>query len=136
MEFGILNGASLKMWRDRYSASVYGMDINLPPPIDNVTMWRGDCTIKRWEDLSTTFDLIIDDASHIIEDMINAFEIWWPKVNPGGFYIIEDIHTMHYEGYNPNKIDLKAWIEGLGIKHEYFRRLPDESDSMTVIFYK
>lgn len=136
MEFGILNGASLKMWRDRYNAKVFGIDINLPSPIDRVTMWKGDCTNTRWKVISPTFDLIIDDASHVVEDMIAAFNLWCEKVNVGGCYILEDIHTMHYKEYNPSGIDLKKWIEGLGISHEYFRRLPDESDSMTVIFYK
>lgn len=137
LEFGVLNGASLKMWRDRYNeALVIGFDIEKKKPIDGVSIYEMDCTDPKI-DFYTEIDLIVDDASHNTIDQIKAFEFWWPHVNKGGHYIIEDCHTMHYTQYNPTKIDFKAWVESLGIRHEYFWRVPgDESDSGTVIFYK
>lgn len=138
MEFGILNGASLRMWKYRYNADVTGVDIKQVLPIPGINIWQLDYT----DSLSTQFlngeyDLIIDDASHIIEHMIKGFELYYPMVKKGGCYIIEDCHTMHYEGYNPNKIDFKSWVKSLNLRHEYFNRIPgDESDSMTLIIYK
>jgi hypothetical protein len=45
-------------------------------------------------DLSTGFDIIIEDGLHIYESNVNFFENSCHKVNVGGFFIIEDI--MHY----------------------------------------
>ena len=37
-----------------------------------------------------TFDLIIDDGSHFVDHQLISFKTLFPKINPGGFYIIED----------------------------------------------
>lgn len=138
LEFGVLNGSSLKTWRDRYpGARVVGFDIEPKPKMEGVEIHLADCNHKINTTWLSPMDLILDDASHQTKEQIETFEIWWHKVNEGGHYIIEDCHTMHYTQYNPEKIDFKGWVESLGIKHEYFWRVPgDESDSGTVIFYK
>lgn len=141
LEFGVLNGASLKMWRDKYNAFVIGLDIEKKQPITGITVLQMDATDEKTatylSNLYNNFDLIVDDASHMVADQIKSFQLFWPFVNKGGCYIIEDCHTMHYDQYNPSKIDFKAWVESLGIEHEYFLRVPgDESDSMTLIFWK
>ncbi len=43
--------------------------------------------------VSGTFDLVIDDGSHAFEDIIGAFEVLWPRLTPGGLYIVEDWRT-------------------------------------------
>lgn len=136
LEFGVLNGASLKMWRDRYpEATIMGIDIEKKQPIDGITLYHADAT--NWYVDHEGIDLIIDDASHNVADQIAAFNLWFPLVNSGGHYIIEDIHTQHYTEYNPNKIDLMAWVKSLGLMYEEFWRNPeDKSDSGTIIFYK
>lgn len=138
IEFGVLNGASLRMWRDRYDAVVIGLDIEEKTAPKGTYCFKVDASKENWiTKLQPSFDLIIDDASHFTTEQIASFELWWPLVAKGGHYIIEDCHTMHYTHYNPGKIDFKAWVESLGIKHEYYCRVPvDESDSMTLIFYK
>lgn len=139
LEFGVLNGASLRMWRDAFpDAAVIGLDIAPKVEPEGTNVFRVDCTnLNSWiRRLEPKFDLIIDDGSHVIQDMIAGFNIWWPLINDGGHYIIEDCHTMHYEEYNPNKIDFKKWVTSTGIRHEYFCRTKDESDSMTVILFK
>lgn len=64
---------------------------------------RNTNDLKKFEDLlinkkSETFDIIIDDASHIYSDMLNNFKNFFKKVKPGGFYVIEDFN--HYKFYN------------------------------------
>lgn len=49
-------------------------------------------TLKDLNDYS--YDIIIDDMSHNISDIILAFNILNEKVKPGGHYIIEDIHNV------------------------------------------
>jgi hypothetical protein len=40
------------------------------------------------------FHIIIDDGSHRGEDHITSFEALWPFVTRGGWYVIEDLHTL------------------------------------------
>jgi len=42
-------------------------------------------------------DLVIDDASHCYEHSRNSFDIIFPKLRPGGFYIIEDWQWAHID---------------------------------------
>jgi len=44
LEFGVLNGASLKMWRDKYNAFVIGLDIEKKQPINGITVLQMDAT--------------------------------------------------------------------------------------------
>jgi len=139
IEFGVLRGSSLKMWHDRYpDATVIGLDINKTDAPEGTFTFKIDAAKENWiTKLNPRFDLILDDASHLTTDQISSFDLWWPLVAKGGCYIIEDIHTMHYDAYNPTKIDLKKWVAELDLPHEYFSRVPnDESDSMTLIIYK
>jgi hypothetical protein len=39
------------------------------------------------------YDIIIDDASHLTKHQLSAFYYLFSSLNPGGIYIIEDIHT-------------------------------------------
>jgi hypothetical protein len=39
------------------------------------------------------FDIILDDGSHKMKDQQVAFSKLFKKLNPGGIYIIEDLHT-------------------------------------------
>jgi cephalosporin hydroxylase len=45
----------------------------------------------------TPIDLVIDDASHYYEYSRKSFEIVFPHVRPGGFYIIEDWQWAHID---------------------------------------
>ena len=37
-------------------------------------------------------DVVIDDGSHFVDDMIGSFRLLFERVAPGGLYVIEDIH--------------------------------------------
>ena len=43
-------------------------------------------------------DLIIDDASHMYEHSLAAFEIAFPRLRAGGLYVIEDWGWAHWGG--------------------------------------
>ena len=43
-----------------------------------------------------TFDIIIDDASHINPLTIQTFKNMWAAVKPGGLYVVEDVHTSYW----------------------------------------
>ncbi len=47
------------------------------------------------EDLGGVLDLVIDDASHQYGLTKQSFEILWPRLSPGGLYVIEDWAWAH-----------------------------------------
>jgi hypothetical protein len=74
------------------------------------------------------YDVIIDDASHLIKHQLSAFSHLFPSLNPGGVYIIEDIHTSFgalRHNYHPNTTAcayecmnyLAALVTGTGAGH-------------------
>ena len=42
------------------------------------------------------FDIIIDDGSHKLDDILNALRIFFKTIKPNGFYIIEDYRHMNF----------------------------------------
>lgn len=48
------------------------------------------------------FDIIIDDASHNLHDILLTLPLLFKKLNRGGFYVIEDINQFEvYKNLNP-----------------------------------
>jgi hypothetical protein len=58
-----------------------------------------DSVTKVMQPLNITFDIIIDDGHHWDESQKKTFRNYFPYLNEGGLYIIEDI----YPGSNLNK---------------------------------
>ncbi len=44
-------------------------------------------------------DLVIDDASHFYDQTRASFEILFPRLRPGGLYVIEDWQWAHSRGF-------------------------------------
>jgi cephalosporin hydroxylase len=40
-------------------------------------------------------DLVIDDASHLLQPTLNSFNTLFPRLRPGGYYFIEDWKWAH-----------------------------------------
>jgi len=100
LEFGVLRGASLKLWHDAFpKGRIYGVD-------KNVSSWkeftRGLKRIKVFvgmqEDVNFLnkvsrhgkFSIILDDCGHQPEQQVTLFNRMWPSLAPHGYYIIED----------------------------------------------
>merc|ERR1719336_3344255 len=43
------------------------------------------------------WDIIIDDASHYPPHQIISFQSLWPKLRPGGLYVVEDIESSYVD---------------------------------------
>ena len=52
------------------------------------------------------FDLIIDDGSHNLSDILNTFKNLFKYLNKKGFYIIEDYMFPNYYEYNRDVKDV------------------------------
>lgn len=93
LEIGVAQGHSLRMWREYFpDAKIVGVDIDdHRADCPGCEIKIGDATKPATFDGYDNFDVVIDDGSHFLENQITTFLMLWPKVNPGGVYIIEDI---------------------------------------------
>jgi len=68
--------------------------------------------------IKTDLDLIIDDASHNLKDILLALPIFFKKLKKGGFYVIEDADQFKiYKELNPTKEKLTPIKILLNIKN-------------------
>lgn len=94
-------GSSLKMWKTYFQTGKKQITMADSNPNaekfsdDQAEIKIGDLGEPKFiEELSaSSYDVIIDDASHIWVHQINCFLELFPSLNEGGVYIIEDIHT-------------------------------------------
>ena len=98
---GYKPGGSLRAWRDYFiNGKIYGADIQLDTQFkeERIETFLCNSTIKTevektFGDNRTgmKFDIIIDDGSHLDEHQLKTIINLFPRVNPGGYYIIEDV---------------------------------------------
>jgi len=99
LELGVHLGGSLLLWNDYLvNAAIHGVDIIEKPAriceIPNIKYYRLNCSdhkVLDGEFRGTEFDIIIDDASHVLRQQIASFNILYPRLKKGGVYVIEDI---------------------------------------------
>jgi len=105
MEIGVQTGGSTRMWKSYFhkDSKIVGIDINIEckkHECDGIDIHIGDQNDKKFiESLIEkygSFDIILDDGSHINQHQINTFEWLFPHVVDGGLYLIEDTHTSYW----------------------------------------
>lgn len=112
LEIGVFNGGSVKAFSEVFNnyTCIVGLDIDSRCKMyedikNNIFIEIGDATdstfIKTITEKYGTFDIIIDDGSHINRDVIKSFELLFPLLNDNGLYIVED--TICYK--SPSYID-------------------------------
>ncbi len=103
-EIGILNNASIKMWRKYFSnARIYGFEFDdyllknaKKSNLKKVIYKKIDVTKKKsisqcFQSCKTKFNIIIDDSTHTFQDQINVIQETYKFLVCGGILIIEDI---------------------------------------------
>lgn len=130
LEIGVLNGGSLKLWRDYFSKGrIVGIDIYKRVSMGtvqknvqgyDVELYEVDSFnpgVKHEQDrkefinqfTEEGFDIIIDDGLHTEEAQYKSFYNFKELVNPGGVYIIEDVRASSVAGLTK--------IEGIEFLH-------------------
>ncbi len=106
LEIGIGGGNSLYMWRNYFPrATVYGLDVLEARlvGVPGVVAFRGDqsdpAALERLLENCEAFDLIVDDGGHIGSHIITSFGALFPAVQPGGWYVIEDLEGAYSPDY-------------------------------------
>ncbi|MET2825595.1 glycosyltransferase [Mesorhizobium shangrilense] len=134
LEIGIQNGGSLEIYSEYFTRPkiLIGCDINpkcrLLQFASGIEVVVGDCKADAIRDeitaISPSFDIIIDDGSHVSHDVITAFLKYFPLVEAGGIYVIEDLHTSYWQQwqgglfYRKSSISfLKLLVDALHAEH-------------------
>lgn len=101
LEIGAHQGESIKLWRDYFeNATVYSMDINHCPAL--VDQERINHIVanayaqENVDSLSDDFDIIIEDGSHALNDMIFFLKNYTKKLNSNGVIVLEDIQSYDW----------------------------------------
>lgn len=129
LEIGVQNGGSLEIW-SRYflrANKIIGCDINkkcseLRYEDNRITVISGDINLSQThlmiEEKAVGFDLIIDDGSHMSRDIISTFKNFYPKLNCGGIYLVEDLHCSYWKSFGGGLLRKNSAVD-------FFKKLVD-----------
>lgn len=127
LEIGVLNGASLKMWSEYFpNAEIIGVDINPKCKCyenGNIKVEIGSQNDPVFLNLLGekygSFDLVVDDGSHIQQHVICSFETLFPYLKNNNLYIVEDVVTSYWHSHG-------GGLRKPGTMVEYFKNLIDD----------
>jgi SAM-dependent methyltransferase len=99
LEIGIQGGNSLRMWREYFpEAEIFGIDIEPSSIFQEDRIYTARCDASNESALRSvaiqfggSFDVIVDDASHLEEHQVSTFHTLRSFLTPDGVYIIEDV---------------------------------------------
>ena len=97
-------GASLRMWRRYFPfGQIWAIDIHEKQfhAERRIHIRQGSqrepAFLKQLYEEMGRAEVIIDDGSHFVEDVILSFEVLFPLLETGGIYVIEDTQTSYWE---------------------------------------
>lgn len=100
MEVGVADGSCLLAWREIFpNATIVGMDIHHSDKAygDRIEFHLGDQREKEHCERAAAgrqFDLIVEDATHRLQDTLLTLIYLWPFVKPGGLYVVEEFDNV------------------------------------------
>ncbi len=129
LEIGVYKGGSLAMWRKYFGpeAMIFGIDID-----PNCAKYNGEAAqVRIGSQDDPVFlqnviaemggvDIILDDGSHITHHQDASLDILFPLLSEGGIYMVEDMHTSYWKG----------WDGGEGEKSGFTKTLKTLIDDM------
>jgi hypothetical protein len=103
VEFGVLDGASIRWLRGLYpAAEIIGIDRAAPEPgwprdgaIRYLTADQADEAglVRALDAAGPPFDLLIEDGSHLPAHQARCLVLGLARLRRGGLYLAEDLHT-------------------------------------------
>ncbi len=149
LEIGIMTGHSLRMWEEYFHVAgarpwtgergVHGVDLcdrphggiaDLRPMIAEGTHRINllDAT-DEWKVFDhfggCTFDVIIEDAGHSLEQQLLLYSVWKKYLAPDGLYVIEDVDRLD---------EVRGSFERIGGKIIDLRGVKGRFDDVLVVF--
>ena len=129
LEIGVQNGGSLETWSHYFhnATLLIGCDIDskcaeLSYSDARINIVVGDAnsaaTYQKIAELSHQFNIVIDDGSHKSTDIINSFINYFPRLSPGGVFVVEDACCLFMDEFGGGVLnDFNAYA--------FFKRLTD-----------
>jgi len=118
-------GASLRMWKAYFRRSqIVGIDLYDKSHLSERRLDIRQCSQTDADALRSLsknyngFDIIIDDGSHLNQDVIKTFGILFPLLRDNGIYVVEDTQTAYWP----------TWGGGLANPYssmEFYKKLVD-----------
>lgn len=108
LEIGVSQGGSLDMWRQYFGPSMLLVGVDIDPRCKGYEQGKTLVRIGSQDNRDflrslvrefQTFDVIIDDGGHTMEQQIVTFEELYDTVRPGGIFLTEDVHTSYHEPF-------------------------------------
>lgn len=108
LEIGVPQGGSLELWRKYFGpdAAIYGVDINAQsaacvdePNKIMIGSQADPVFLNRVIEKLGSPNIVLDDGSHIAEHQIASFKALYPALKEGGLYVLEDLHTSYWKGF-------------------------------------
>lgn len=138
LEIGICSGASIVAWGEYFtnpSSEIIGIDVSMDAicyRADNdprIKMLQMDGTDARTvAELAGTYDIIIDDGSHLPQHQAVSLGLFAPYLKNNGLYVIEDVLEIQ------NAYIIKQYGEqNLGLKGEVLDRRHIKGDPYDVM---
>lgn len=121
-------GASLRMWKEYFrDVFIHGIDIENKTAIEEegILTHMGSQSdpefLKQIVSGYPSFDIVIDDGSHVTSDVITSFQTIFPLLPAGAIYVIEDTQTSYWKHYRKEAPQghiefFKKFIDGLHYK--------------------
>lgn len=159
LEIGLMHSASLRLWLDLFpNMYIYGLDKGArDEQSERYSILRCDqsriSALKRCkEKIKHTVSIIVDDGSHIPEHQLLTFNEYFPILEVGGVYIIEDVetsywtkgacygyHTRYGKGHEKSIIEIfKEAIDG--VNYEFSKssdgRVKHQKEIESICFHK
>ena len=100
-EIGVASGGSLKMWQVYFpQARIFAVDILPKSELDTSRVKTLIADQAKRDQLQAAIDtsggdihILIDDGGHSMEQQQVSLGFLFKFVRPGGYYVIEDVHT-------------------------------------------
>ena len=141
LEIGTWEGASTAALASFFPNSlIYGIDKNFKFKFKSNRIFFNYCNINNPKDLKNfsskhsamKFKVIIDDASHILTDMIRSLKFFFKYLERGGYFIIEDFNApIYFKSLNDSdgkEILMNDILENLNRKKYFDSSILSERD--------
>jgi len=153
LEIGVAKGGSLRMWQRYFGpyASIVGVDIDenclkFESPGVHVKI-GSQADLEFLGTLVDEFgppDVVLDDGSHHMDDVITTFEFLYQRMRSNSVYMIEDLHGGFLEEYGGGPQSARNFFNyahaGVMQMNRHWGREPEErnpvfDDTRGISFY-
>lgn len=108
LEIGVFRGGSAQMWESYFGPKAKIVGIDIDPKCRGFAGGNFSVEIGNQSDINFLKqvvekhgkpNIVIDDGSHIMSDVIKTFEFLYYNTDENGVYLIEDTHTSYWNEY-------------------------------------